>query len=190
MPIDLKNEEIEKKYDLGGSGKWLKLVEGDNKVRIVSQIEDFGSHFIPGPKPRSVVCIGKDTCPYCNIGEKASVKFMVYAIDRKDGLVKILQFGYTIFKQYKDYALSEDYGFEVIPDYDMNIKRTGTGKETEYNLIPARKPSELTVEEQASIDKVLADNPLIVVIESMKKKVEPVEVAKDDNEIRLEDIPF
>ena len=183
-------EEINKKYNIGGG--FMTLLEGDNPVRFVSDFVDFGSHYNPKTN-KSLICLGKDNCEACQAGEKPSVKFLVFVIDRKDKKLKPFTYGHTIYKQIKAWRANPEYEFEVIPDYDMTINRVGVGKASVYTVMPARKNTELTNDEKVLIEEEMKDPAEIVA--SMKAKVsgspvEKVEGLEDQEEVNVEDIPF
>jgi hypothetical protein len=158
----------DEKYGLGSD--WMTLKEGDNKIRIVSEFEDYGSHYNLETK-KSVICIGKDKCPLCQEGDNPRVQFLGWVIDRSDGRVKLLRIGYKIFQQIGDFAKSEEYAFDTVPDYDITIKRTGQGLDTVYSVLPARQNTPLTDKEKEMImEKV---KPVKNIIDSMKAKVVP-----------------
>ena len=158
-------KEIEKKYDMGGGG-WINLEEGENRIRIVSDCVDYGDHYING---KFTICVGKEECKFCQVGNKPSVKFLAWAIDRKDGGLKLFRFGYKIYKQIVAYKTNEDYAFEFTPSYDIVINKVGTGKASEYTVVPARKDTDLTAEENVMVGKKAKDPQ--EVIDRMKQKV-------------------
>ncbi len=161
-------KKIEEKYGVGSKGAWLNLKEGENKMRIVSDFADYGNHFFPPNK--SFICIGQENdCAYCKDGNKPSVQFVGYVIDRTDNQVKVLRIGYTIYKQISEFGKNEEYGFEGLPPYDITIVRKGQGKETEYTVIPARKNTELTSEEAEALMGI--KNTPEQIIEKMKAKM-------------------
>ena len=159
-------DEITKKYPMGGN--WLSLKEGDNKIRLVSDCVDYGNHFNPTTQ-KSVICIGKEHCKFCKQGIEPSVQFLAWVIDRVDGKVKLFRFGYKIYKQIVAYKNNPDYAFEKIPEYDITITRTGTGKQSDYVVVPARHNTPLTDEEIEKITEKVKDPNEI--IENMKAKV-------------------
>ncbi|MFA5442055.1 MAG: hypothetical protein WC288_01955 [Candidatus Paceibacterota bacterium] len=193
-------DELQSKYGIKEKGDWLNLKEGSNKVRIVSHFVDYGIHSIKGErKYKSVICIGKENnCPYCAKGIKVKVQFLGWVIDRADGKIKLLKIGWTIKEKLRKLQHSEDYGFTNLPDYDIDIIRTGEGLDTNYDVLPARKSTELTEEEKEKILEVVKDPQEI--IDKMKEKVlsaaedlrEELPPLKEDNpeEVDLEDIPF
>jgi len=194
--------ESESKYGIGGGdqGGWMRLEQGENKVRIVSEFVDHGTHW-DNQKKRSFVCIGiENGCPYCKkdvemVEEgaekrpcKVKVRYLGWVIDRKDGNLKILQAGHQIFKQIGQFAASEEFGFDGVPAYDITITRTGEGLSTEYNVMPNRKDTKLTDDEEALI-KELAKDPKEI-IEKMKEKQDSPSVAEIEKGIDVDDISF
>jgi len=159
--------DSEDKYGISG-GDWMTLEAGDNKIRIVSEFMDYAEHY-DNEKKRSFICLGKENCPYCQAGDKPRVRYLGWVIDRKDSKIKLLRIGHSIFKQIGVLAKDEEYGFEDLPEYDMTIKKTGTGLDTEYSVVPARNNSPLTETEKTEIEKTIKDPNEI--IESMKQKI-------------------
>lgn len=194
-------KQAEEKYNIkGGSVEWLNLVDGDNKIRIVSKFVDYGSHYDPSTK-KSLICIGKENCECCQRRDalmvdgvdpkdkeitalKVRVQYLGFVIDRKDGKIKLLRIGHIIFKQIGELAENEEYAFEELPDYDITIRKTGQGLETKYSVVAARQNTELTKEELKQIrEKVKDPNEII---DSIKSKVLGNE--KPEEEINVEDI--
>jgi len=163
--MSFKNEEeINKKYNTGGD--WLSLKEGANRVRVMSDCVDYGSHYSIG---KSVICIGKEHCVLCKKGLEPKVQFLSWVIDRADGKIKLFRFGYKIYKQLMAYKKSEDYAFDELPAYDITVNRVGTGKNSEYTVVPARKNTEITDAEKDLFMKKYKDPNEI--IDGMKAKV-------------------
>lgn len=125
-------------------GKFLKIQEGANVVRIVSE-----------PIQLWKVYAGKDTQAILNKNApkpaEAKMLFAMYVIDRSNGEVKIAEFGRLTMKQIIDFSKSPDYGFEELPPYDITVFKEGKGTETTYKVIPARMNSQLTAEETAKV---------------------------------------
>ena len=160
------HEEIAKKYEMGGG--WMSLEEGDNQIRLVSEFEDYGTHF-DQIKKRSVICIGKEHCEYCIKGDKPKVQFIGWVIDRKDQQIKLLRIGYKIFTQIGELSKSKEYAFEILPSYDITIRRKGQKLDTTYTVIPARQDIELTEDEKNRILEEIKQPKEI--IDQMKAKI-------------------
>lgn len=146
-------KQIGEKYGVGGQGNWMNLEDGSNKIRIVSDFEDYGEHF-DDKLNRSFICLGKEKCEYCKQDIKPRVKFKGWVIDRKDNLIKVLTIGYKIHEQIGLLSTSEEYGFDNIPGYDITITKSGIGKATKYGVLPDRKDTPLTEKENEEIDKL------------------------------------
>lgn len=148
-----------------GGGSYLKLKHGENKIRIVSEAEVFGKHF---KNKKSTVCLGKEECDLCQEGDKPKPSWLMWVIDRTDGNLKMLEAGYQIISQIQKMAQSSEYGFEDLPNYDIIIQKEGEALETEYTVTPARKDTELTIEERKNISEL--KSPALI-IEDKKKGV-------------------
>lgn len=146
----------------GGSSDFMTLAEGDNKIRIVSEPEVRWTFWDNATK-RSIPASGPDEELD---GKKPGMKTLYYVIDRADGAIKLLEVGVTIFRQIKEFAMDEEYGFESYPPYDFTIKRVGTGKETRYTVVPAKNDTELTADELAKLGEC---RPLPEVIAALNK---------------------
>jgi hypothetical protein len=113
------------------SGDYLKLKEGANRFRLVSE------------------CLAHE-------GEfkgQRNFKWLCLVIDRNDGRVKPFFMPHTIYKQIVALQRSDDYAFDGVPmPYDLTISADGAGtKEVKYSLMPARKESQLTQAENEAI---------------------------------------
>ena len=109
---------------------YLKLEPGENPIRIVSHFLENLREYEDGSKKLQWSC---------------------YVLDRTDNELKIAAFGKSIMKQIQELAMSAEYGYDDLPPYDMTISRTGTGMETRYAVLAARKDVPLTQEEQETI---------------------------------------
>lgn len=119
------------KQGLLSSGDYLKLKEGANRFRLISE------------------CLPHE-------GEyqgKKNFKWLCLVLDRADGKVKPFFMPHTIYKQIVALQRSDDYAFEGVPmPYDLTISADGAGtKEVKYALMPARKESPLTADEKALV---------------------------------------
>lgn len=139
-------------------GGYFKLKQGENKIRIVSEAEVFGKHFV---NKRSSVCMGKEDCPYCIDGDKSKPSWLMWIIDRTDNQIKMFEAGYQIIKQIQKMAQGTEYGFDALPAYDMYIQKEGESLETEYTVTPARKDSPLTEEEKENITTLKSPSKIV-----------------------------
>jgi len=181
-------DEIKKNYGIKEGSDWMKLKDGSNKVRIVSDFVDYGVHSVRNKgKYKSVVCIGKENgCYYCANGQPVKVQFLGWVIDRADNQVKLLRIGWTIASQIKKLQESEEYGFQDLPPYDIDIVKSGEGLDTDYNVIPSRKDTPLTPEEEEMIAETVKDPREI--IEKMKEKAKSSVLEEIDSDEELEEL--
>lgn len=185
----MKFKEYVKEPRDNEGAKFLKLQNGKNVVRIVSEFESYGNHYIPTEK-RSHICTGTDTCKYCKEGDKAKIRFLLYVIDRSTPVVegqvdiKLLDVGYSVFDQISDFAKAEGYGFDVIPNFDITIEKTGVGLTTEYKVIPQRNESELTEEELLAVEAL---DPVKDILTARREKQDKENGA---DQINYANIPF
>jgi len=170
-------------YELPESGRpgYFKPKDGANKIRIVSEIMDYGSHFIKEEK-KSHICLGAEDCRYCKAGEKPKLRYLCWIIDRADNQIKLYEFGHSILKQLVGLAKNEEYEFEVLPPYDITITKKGVDLNTEYTVVAARNNTPITEEEQTLIDSLeLIPSLINSKIEAEKKGSD--EVAEVDTEL-------
>ncbi len=117
-----------------GTAKLIHILLGDNEEPY-----SYWTHFIPnntpnGPKGKVVICPGRETCPACSDTNKFRTKRMhsINVWDYEHKVVKMLEAGNAVFqplKQIKDQTGS-------LLNFDISIKKTGAGKDTDYSVIP------------------------------------------------------
>lgn len=130
-----------------GSGDYLKLKEGANRMRLLSEC-------LPHPGMYQ----GKKT-----------FKWLCYVVDRVDQKVKPFFMPHTIYKQIEALQGSEDYAFQDVPmPYDLTVQADGAGtKDVKYTLLPARKNSSVTGKE---MDDLKALKPLDDLQKALREK--------------------
>lgn len=141
------------KYDLpSGSGNFLKLEDGANKIRICTKALEVGYHEDKsGGKYSTTVCLD-EACELCKAGKPKKYKYAFLVINRKDGKPYIYESPITVFRQIVAYESNDEYG--DIRMYDITINKEGVGRNTTYTIIPSPKKSELSDEEV----KMIADS--------------------------------
>ena len=201
-------DQVAEEYKIGGDkGGFLKLEKGDNRIRVVSKYEVLAKHWANGKMLG--ICPGKDKgCEVCNapvqmgkdnkpINNKPQVKFLMHVIDRKDGELKIAELGWSIVDAMRSLSQDEEYAFEGLPPYDMNIKKTveGTGKnpsDTSYTVIASRSNTPITEEEAKKIAEL---TPMAEIVQRMKDKaagkkdMDTITKEDDEDPVNEEDIP-
>lgn len=127
-----KRREEAEKAGLLGKGEYLKLREGENRFRLLSE------------------CI-----PHSSTYQgKRNFKWLCYVIDRADGKVKPFFMPHKIYKQIEALQVSEDYGFQDVPlPYDLTLTAEKARTiDVVYTLMPARKETNLTDVEMHDFD--------------------------------------
>ena len=144
----------EKEFDsLGGSkGNYFKVAEGKNRVRVLSPLFPYASHFKVG------ACVGKEDCPNCKEMIKVkqkdgseierpnepSIKFVCHVLNTKNDTIELAQFPLKIFLALRDLQNDPEWSFNELPmPYDITINAEGAGKtDVKYNIVasPARTP--------------------------------------------------
>lgn len=159
-----------------GSNDYLKLQEGVNRLRLMSECLPHVSEF----------------------KGKRNFKWLCYVIDRRDGKVKPFFMAHTIYKQIVALQTNEDYAFTDVPmPYDLTVNAQGAGtKEVVYTVVPARKESAITALEHQQFSAI---KPLAELQQALKDKAAKTESTDsphvephDDHGAPLteDDIPF
>jgi len=121
------------------------LLEKDNKAhmsKVFAEADKRG--YKKGSKERTDFLRenGYKKCPWGN-GGKVKEKAIIHVIDRADGKLKLMDKTKGFFESLRDFALDPEYG--DLRNYDITIKRTGTGwQDTKYAITPARSNTPLT----------------------------------------------
>jgi hypothetical protein len=149
-----------------GSSDYLKIKEGGNRIRILT-------NFIPHPS---------------EFKGRKTFKWIGYVIDRSDGQVKPYFMPHTIYKILEDLQESEDYSFDEPPmPYDLTITAKGAGTiDVEYSVMPAKKETPLTPEERNALD---AMKPLEELRAALRAKNEGPKTEAKSNGFDPDEIP-
>jgi len=151
----------------------------------------FRQHYIPGAKnEKFYTCLEGTTdedgnrvqCPFCSAGNKPSFRGGFLIVDRsKDtwesngeqreatNQIKLFTQGIKVMKVLKGLAEKRD-----LTQWDMEITRTGTGTETQYNFIPEEE-FELSEEVKEKVEDVKDGRTIKEVI---IEEIEPVSLEK------------
>lgn len=186
-------DNIVKKSEL--SSDFYKLVEGSNKMRILTDFTEVNTINTNGKYGGIVTPENQPT------GEaKVQMKGWAWAIIRggtdKDGFVteselKIVQFGTRILKQLVALRTSDEYRFEAMPmPYDVNIVATDAGTtDVVYTVTPARQNTDVTEAEMAQLNKKKTCADIVaLMINKQDSKKETSKVAYP--EASVDNIPF
>ena len=176
-------QKAEKEFGLE-SGVYLKVKEGANKIRLLTETMGHSSYY----------------------KGNRNVKFVCWILDYVDNKIKLYFMPFTILKAIESLQLSEDYSFEEVPmpyDITINAKNAGT-KEVDYQVVPARANTSLSqevldeLEGKASIKEVIEkliendkQNPdKQIPSELSSNNIPIVNEDVEDTSINLKDIPF
>jgi hypothetical protein len=158
----------------GGSKKesnkdvWLKLDEGSNELRLITQPFQFLVHKYKKDDSdkfgQKVYCSAiHGSCPLCDMGDKAKPRWLLGVISRKTGTYKILDISYAVFSQVRKYAKSTKWGDPTKYDLDIVVDKQG-GATGYYSVQPIPK------EPLSAADQKIKDD---VDLDELKRKVTP-----------------
>lgn len=168
-------DEREKAAKEEGSKEYFKMVEGENRLQILTHAAPYAQKWT-GTKYEPA-----------EDGEKnVSIKGVCWVL--QEDTIKLAQLPYTVVKQVRALQNDPDYAFTDFPmprAIKINAKGAGT-KEVEYSVIPSPKEVEVSSEVMAELAKKPTPEEMV---EKMKgKKAHGFEYPKSD--INTEDVPF
>lgn len=196
------SEQLEhdaEEHNMQQGGDWLKIKDGDTKIRIMVMPKIIVSRFKFGKCYKGA--------PYCQPEELAkdnaslTYRYLAWVINRADGKLYLYEMPLTIYKTIAKLQKNEEYTFETFPmPYDITItaEKAGT-KEVSYQIAPARKNTEISEGELAMLSKQKSVEDLV---ERMKEKAKEdyekgspttmndVQAAADEDAPDPNDIPF
>lgn len=171
MPVNFaERRKAAEDAGLVGGGDYLKLKEGDNRLRLMTEcLPHQGSYQ----------------------GQK-NFKWLCYVIDRRDGKVKPFFMPHKIYKAIEALQINPDYEFFDVPmPYDLTVNAIKAGtKDVVYTVVPARKNSEVSEVERKEL---VALKPLAELQKALKDKQAEKAAADapaDDEHDADEDYPF
>lgn len=161
-----------------GSSKFFKMVEGDNRVQLLSHLERYllkwnGTRYVPAEEG----------------DQNVSVKGVGYVL--QDGMIKEATLPYTVVKAIRELMNDEDYAFEEFPMPRLiNIKVKNAGKkEAEYVVVPS--PKETEVPQSILAELALKPNPAALVAQMHTRELAAKPVEADVNPFQeSDDVPF
>lgn len=175
MQVDFaKRRKEAEDAGLLGSGDYLKLKEGDNRLRLLSE------------------CL-----PHTSVFDgRKNFKWLCYVIDRKDGRLKPFFMPHKIYKAIEALQVNPDYEFFEVPmPYDLTVNATKAGtKDVVYTVVPARKNTELHGEELTQLRDAKPLKELHQALLEKQKAKETLSQAPPDGDhdapLTADDIPF
>ena len=149
--VDWNTMEVPGENREGGASDFMRLDEGDNKGRVLSNPAQFAVHWVVDEtgKKRKVGCAGTG-CPVCQRGQdgdKPQARWMIKFFNRKESRVQLLEISSQVLKGILDLVKDSDWG--PVTEYDINIKRAAPGTQPLYNVNPGRRAPLTTEEKQA-----------------------------------------
>lgn len=172
MPKFSFNEAVERRAEGDmpkSSSGWITFAQGDNRVRLLSEPASYAEHYIE--QGYKGVCVGTDdNCPGCLSEQKPAIKYLFWAIDRRDSQIKLCKITWGIYKQLGVLQADPEYAFDGMPmPYDVNIKvnKEASSPSGYYTVVPARTSVPLTNGETAELGK---QTPIKEVAEKIKAK--------------------
>lgn len=177
-------EQAKTEHGVGGSTDYLQFDKsGEYRIRQLTAAYPMASHFF-GPGVKAKVCYGADKgCPYHGDGapidektgeeKKASVKFVCYVLDRRDGKIKLAELPFAVIKVVTDLQEDPDYAFEDFPcPYDLKItfNKETKAPNDKYKTLPAPKIEPITAEEASALAEKLKTSHPEQYVERRKQK--------------------
>ena len=162
-----------------GGGDFLRLKDGENRIRIVSEPVSVWTSFnrTEGTAKKYLTLEGAQTDP------EARKRHAMWVIDRADqNNVKLAEFGPSIMGSVKAIANATETAFDGLPPFDFIITRTGQGMDTSYTVQASRQETELTKIEIKELENRGS------VTDFLKKDAKDGDSLKSDKE--LESVPF
>lgn len=155
-----------------GSG-YMKLEQGSNVVRIITQPYQFTVCWIKDPQgvPRKVRSALVPACPLVKRGEKLQKRWYVGVLERRTGQAKIMEVSSQIMAALKDLASDGDWGNPK--GYDIDVKRGNPGSQPLYRVVA--KPKKPLTDDEAKLAKSFVENTDFA---KMTKPPTPEEVAE------------
>jgi len=169
-------EKAEKEFGLG-KGQYLKLKEGNNTLRLMSE------------------CVGHED----TYNGRKNFKWVCWVIDRADNVIKPFFMPHSIYTDIEAYQMNPEYVFETVPmPYDVTITAKGAGtKEVKYTVTPARSNVPLTGAEVEEFGKRIDIHEFVQKLKdkagdttSVSEEQKQKERAEIQDEVNVEDVPF
>lgn len=148
---------------------FLKLDEGDNELRLITQPFQFLVHKYKKDENdkigQKVYCSAiHGSCPLCDLGDKAKPRWLLGVISRKTNSFKILDISYAVFSQIRKLARNTQRWGDPTK-YDINIVVDKNGGATGYYSVQPISKEPLSAADQKIKDSVDLDD--------LKRRVTP-----------------
>lgn len=156
--------KIAQAFDKTKRGNFWKMGDGRNRIRVLpfmlnDEIAVWGeqrTHFKPTPEINSLICPGAD-CPLCNLARDVEVKdlfsrtqyvMIVIPVEEESPSPQIYRAPKTVMDKIMKTVLDPDYKdvLDLKKGRDFIVTKTGAGKKTRYEVVPAARPTAVTVQ--------------------------------------------
>ena len=147
------------------SGMFLRVKDGENRIRVVTEPLKIWKSFDKATKTAKVYVTEAGAAK----DPEAKPRWMMYVINRDGNQLQVAEFGTQVMNQFLDIATSTE-GFENVDAlmFDFILIKKGQLMETEYTLQASRKETALTEEERImlvkakSIQEILQNDKAVV----------------------------
>ena len=179
-------------------GAFYKIKEGKNRVRVLTPLYPYASHFKAG------ACVGKADCPECKkvVKDKdgkdkenlPSIKFICHVLDMNEPTkaadkttypIKLAQFPLGIFLALRDLQNDPEWSFNELPmPYDITINAEGAGKTTvKYSVVASPKREPVAAETLETLSKISSPEDFKTAMIKKQKKLLGLTANDDDKGI-------
>lgn len=206
MKFDMNQamEEVNKEFPPSQYDKDanFKLIEGNNRIRILSPLEPYISHF--NTSGYNGICLGKDlNCPGCieddrrrelkqqdpkqyeKLGFTRNMQWLCHILDYKDNAVKLAWLSYKVGKRVGEMQADPESAFDEVPmPYDVTIvgiKKNRNGKDIIQtdSVNAARQNSPVPEEALKRMEKTKSVKDIKELIKNKKAKELGIKVETD-----------
>lgn len=170
--VSWNDDVFEDKKNSNNKDLFLRLDEGSNELRILTQPSQYLVHKIKkdpnNPKDfgQKVSCSASHgSCPACDLGDKAKPRWLLGVISRKTGTYKILDISFAVFSQIRKYAKNTARWGDPTK-YDIDIVVDKNGSPMSYYSVQAISKEPLSAADQVIKDAIDYDD--------IKRRVTPL----------------
>lgn len=172
------NAQLEKdQKDIGtkfaNNSKYFNLAEGNNNVfRVLTPGVAFATYYLGKGQSQPVAYGVENGDPRIESETmKKSIRYILYVIDRTDGLVKQAELPYTIIKSIGDLQHNPDYSFAELPmPYDIRVTYNKEESPANKYKVSPSKTSPVTPIELGELEKMMAQETPEEAIEKKKER--------------------
>lgn len=163
-------------YGAGSQSDFFRFDKsGVYKIRILTKPIAIATHFFGKGVP-SAVCYGKkEGCPH-HKGDKPTVKFVSYLINRTTGMVQLGELPWSVISVVAELEQDEDFKFENYPmpyDIKVTVDKENNDPKQIYKTLGSPKATPVTTEEDNQFQEKMSKlNPEEFVLKRKEKQLE------------------